>query len=93
MHGVPARFVEAVEVDERHEGKPVWQPERRQMRFVPQERSRRISGRRRNTTGDNPAAEPDRSLGRGLAACHGSTEEIQGPVRERSYCLRGVCTR
>jgi hypothetical protein len=25
MHGVPARFVEAVEVDERHEGKPVWQ--------------------------------------------------------------------
>src|SRR5579862_8138468 len=24
MHGVPARFVEAVEVDERHEGKPVW---------------------------------------------------------------------
>jgi hypothetical protein len=34
MHGVPARFVEAVEVDERHEGKPVWQPEGRQMRFV-----------------------------------------------------------
>jgi hypothetical protein len=25
MHGVPARFVESVEVDERHEGKPVWQ--------------------------------------------------------------------
>jgi hypothetical protein len=25
MHGVPARFVEAVEVDERHEGRPVWQ--------------------------------------------------------------------
>jgi hypothetical protein len=23
MHGVPARFVESVEVDERHEGKPV----------------------------------------------------------------------
>jgi hypothetical protein len=25
MHGAPARFVESVEVDERHEGKPVWQ--------------------------------------------------------------------
>jgi hypothetical protein len=25
MHGVPARFVEAVEVDERFQGKPVWQ--------------------------------------------------------------------
>lgn len=25
MHGVPARFVESVEVDERHEGKRVWQ--------------------------------------------------------------------
>jgi hypothetical protein len=25
MHGVPARFVEAVEVDERFEGQPVWQ--------------------------------------------------------------------
>jgi hypothetical protein len=25
MHGVPERFVEAVEVDERREGKPVWQ--------------------------------------------------------------------
>jgi len=25
MHGVPARFVESVEVDERHEGKPIWQ--------------------------------------------------------------------
>ena len=25
MHGVRARFVEAVEVDERHDGKPVWQ--------------------------------------------------------------------
>jgi len=25
MHGVPATFVESIEVDERHEGKPVWQ--------------------------------------------------------------------
>jgi hypothetical protein len=25
MHGVPARFIEAVEVDERFEGQPVWQ--------------------------------------------------------------------
>jgi hypothetical protein len=25
MHGVPARFVEAVEVDERHDGQPIWQ--------------------------------------------------------------------
>jgi hypothetical protein len=24
MHGVPARFVGSVEVNERHEGKPVW---------------------------------------------------------------------
>jgi len=25
LHGVPARFVESVEVDERHDGHPVWQ--------------------------------------------------------------------
>ena len=25
LHGVPARFVEAIEVDERFQGKPVWQ--------------------------------------------------------------------